>query len=65
MSRFEADLALARVNVRRMPTAEILAQYQADARAAAKRDGAKPDPIMSKLRAFIMARTAPHSTTAS
>ena len=61
MSRFEADVALASANARRMPSAEILAQYQADARAAAQRNGAKPDPIVAKLRAFIMSRTAPHT----
>jgi hypothetical protein len=63
MSRFEADLALARANVRRMPSAEILAQYQADARAAAKREGARVDTTVNKLRAFIMMMAAPNSTS--
>jgi len=63
MSRFEADIALARSNVRRMPSAADLARYQADAREAARRSGAVTDNTASRLRAFIFAMTAPNSTS--
>jgi hypothetical protein len=61
VTRFEADLALNRVNVRRMPSAEILARYQADARAAAQRDNVQPSASQPRLRAFILAMAAPNS----
>ena len=62
MNRFEADLAFAaRSTPRRMPSADILAQYQADARAAAQRERAGVETNASRLRAFLIAMAAPNA----
>jgi hypothetical protein len=64
VNRFEADIAFAaRASARRMPSADILARYQASARDAARRSGARVDTTETRLRAFVIAMTAPNSAT--
>jgi hypothetical protein len=64
VNRLEADLAFAgRPTTRRMPSAEILARYQADARDAAKRTNPRGNTTASKLRAFLIAMAAPDAAS--
>ena len=58
MSRFEADIAL---ELSRFRQSE-LARHQADARKAMSAP-ARADESTNKLRAFIIAMTAPNSTS--